>query len=91
MRDVALDPGGTTGLHREAACVAFDAFDRLGFRDVPHFVAHPQHPTQLLCTLGGSVTGSSRNTHYLVGAAPYPGLPEIHPASPTQTAAAESV
>ena len=32
-------------MHRDAASVAFDAFDRLGSRDVPPFVAHPTpHP-----------------------------------------------
>src|SRR5258708_38229349 len=43
MLSWVMPPSTTAGrrlLHAEAACVAFDAFDRLGFRDVPHFVAH---------------------------------------------------
>ena len=89
VRDAALDPGGTTPLAcRGRMC----CLRRLRPPWLPRrspFRGSLPHPTQLLCTLGGSLTGSSRNTHYLMGAAPYSGLPEIHPASPTRTAAAE--
>ena len=37
-------PAGRRLLHSEGARVAFDAFDRLGSRDVPHFVAHSHTP-----------------------------------------------
>ena len=60
-------------LHSEGARVAFDAFDRLGSRDVPHFVAHSHTPHNCCVRFVAPVAGGSRNTHYQAGATPYPG------------------
>ena len=66
-------PAGRRLLHSEGARVAFDAFDRLGSRDVPHFVAHSHTPHNCCVRFVAPVADGSRNTRYQAGATPYLG------------------